>query len=117
MSLTLRIILIVGSVLSLILCYRKILQSKLRINESIGWILGSLLLIIISIFSNAIEWISVKLGFMAPVNFVFFTFIVFLLIQIFNYKIKISELNEKVKNLDHYIALKEKKDKDSKKGE
>ena len=118
MSITLRIILIISSILSLIFCYKRILQSKMKINESIGWIIGTILLIIMSIFSNVVEWISIKLGFLAPVNFVFFVFIIFLLIQIFNYKIKISELNEKVKNLDHYIALKENRDnKKTKRGE
>ena len=72
MSVTLRIILIIGSIASLILCFRKVEQSKLKINDSIGWIVGSVLLIFMSFFSDAVEWMSSKLGFMAPVNFVFF---------------------------------------------
>ena len=48
-----------------------------------------------------------KLGFMAPVNFVFLVIIGFLLIQTFIDNIKISTLNEKIKDLNHYIALKE----------
>ena len=65
-------------------------------------------IIIYKFVSSTVEWISSKLGFIAPVNFVFFSFIVFLLVQIFSYKIKISELNEKLKDIDHYLALKEK---------
>ena len=71
------------------------------------WMVGCLILILMSIFSNVVEWISVKLGFIAPVNFVFLTMIGFLLIQMFIYNIRISELNEKIKDLNHYIALKE----------
>lgn len=115
MSITLRILLVVGSIFSLIMCFKKFEQSKLKINDSIGWIVGCILLILMSIFSNAVVWISNKLGFMAPVNFVFFVFIVFLLVQIFSFNIKVSELNEKLKNLDHYIALKDYKDKKDKK--
>ena len=48
-----------------------------------------------------------KLGFIAPVNFVFLVVIGFLLIENFMNNLKISMLNEKVKNLNHYIALKE----------
>ncbi len=44
---------------------------------------------------------------MAPVNFVFIVVIGFLLIQAFIDNIKISTLNEKIKDLNHYIALKE----------
>ena len=110
MSLTLRIILIVGSVLSFILCIKKIKQAKLHVENSITWLAGSFLLILMSIFDNAVAWISAKLGFAAPVNFVFFVMIVVLLIKVFIDNMRISELNEKIKNLNHYIALKENKD-------
>ena len=96
-----------GSLLSFILCIKKVKQSKMRVADSIIWVIGSFLLILMSIFSNAVAWISAKLGFMAPVNFVFFVVIVFLLVENFLNNIKISMLNEKVKNLNHYIALEE----------
>lgn len=107
MSYILRLLLITCSVFALILCFKKIEQSKLKISDSIGWIIGCIILILMSVFSNIVIWLSSKLGFMAPVNFIFFTFIVFLIMQVFSYKIKISELNEKLKDIDHYIALKE----------
>lgn len=107
MSLTLRAILILCSILSFILCIRRIKQSKLKINNSVLWMLGSVLLVIMSIFSEGVEWISNKLGFIAPVNFVFLCIIAFLLVQAFIYNIKISLLNEKIKELNHHVALKE----------
>lgn len=107
MTLTLRIVLIVASLISFILCIRKIKQSKLQISDSIIWIIGSCVLILMSIFSSAVEWISIKLGFQAPVNFVFLFTIAFLLIEIFITNIKLSILNEKIKNLNHFLALNE----------
>lgn len=107
LTLTLRIFLIICSVLSFILCIRRIKQSKLKITNSVIWILGSIALIIMSIFYQGVEWISEKLGFVAPVNFVYLVIIAFLLIQTFIDNIRISTLNEKIKELDHYIALKE----------
>ena len=112
MSLTLRIILIVCSILAFILVVRKIKQSKLKVTDCIIWIIGSILLIFMSVFSNVVTWISEQLGFMAPVNFVFFVMIVFLLIEAFTHNMKVSLLNEKIKNLNHYIALKEKEEQD-----
>ena len=111
MSLTLRILLIVGSILVSIECLRKCLKSQLRVNETIRWVSGCAVLILMSIFSDAVSWISNKLGFISASNFVFFALIFFLLIQAFTYSIKISELNEKIKETNHYIALKEKKKK------
>ena len=107
MTVTLRGILIIASLFSCFLCIKRIKQSRLRVENSVVWMIGSILLIIMSIFYNAVEWISVKLGFIAPVNFVYLVVIVFLLIQSFVDNIRISTLNEKVKDLDHYIALKE----------
>lgn len=107
MSLTLRIILIVCSLMSFVLCVKRVKQSKIRVVDSIIWVIGTFILILMSIFSSVVEWISIKLGFMAPVNFVFLITIGFLLIESFISNMKISELNEKVKNLNHYIALKE----------
>lgn len=107
MTFTLRIILIICSLISFVLCIKKVKQSKMRVADSIIWVIGSFILILMSIFSGAIEWISDQLGFIAPVNFVFLVVIGFLLIETFISNIKIAVLNEKIKNLNHYIALKE----------
>ena len=116
MTLTLRIVLIIASLFSCFLCVKRIKQAKLRVENSVVWMIGSILLILMSIFYNAVEWISVKLGFMAPVNFVFLVVIFFLLIQTFIDNIRISTLNEKIKELDHYIALKEHSEKGKENG-
>ncbi|MEI3394908.1 MAG: DUF2304 domain-containing protein [Clostridia bacterium] len=107
MTITLRIILIILSVISFLLCVKKIKQSKLKVSNSITWLVGSILLILMSIFSHGVEYIANKLGFIAPVNFVFFVIITFLLIQNFIDNIRISTLSEKIKDLNHYIALTE----------
>lgn len=111
MSFILRIILIVCSLISFALCIKKVRQSKMRVADSIIWIIGSFVLILMSVFSEAVEWVAIKLGFIAPVNFVFLVVICFLLVESFISNLKISMLNEKVKNLNHYIALEEYKNK------
>ena len=111
MSITLRIILILGSLISFILCVKKIKQAKLKVENSIIWMLGSFVLILMASVDGAVGWIANKLGFMASVNFVFLIMIFFLLMQVFIDNMRMAELNEKVKNLDHYIALKENEEK------
>lgn len=105
MSITLRVILIICSFFAFILCIKKIKQSKLKVSNSVTWMFGSILLILMSIFANEVAWISEKLGFISPVNFVFLIIIAFLLIQTFIDNIRISALNEKIKDLSHYIAI------------
>ncbi len=107
MSITLRIILIICSIIAFLLSIMKIKQAKLKVVNSVIWMVGAILLIFMSLFSNVVEWISSSLGFIAPVNFVFLITIIFLLIEVFTDNIRISELNEKIKNLNHYIALSE----------
>lgn len=107
MNITLRILLIIASLFSCFLCVKRIKQAKLKVENSVIWMIGSIVLIFMSVFFNSVEWISNKLGFVAPVNFVFLVVIAFLLIQTFINNIKISTLNEKIKDLNHYIALKE----------
>ena len=109
MSVTLRVILIVGSFVSFLLCVTKIKQSKLKVENSVIWMLGSVLLIFMSIFSNVVEWLSHLLGFISPVNFVF------LLVQTFIDNIHITILNEKIKDLNHNIALERNEEKNAKK--
>ncbi len=115
MTITLRVILIVASLFSCFLCITKIKQAKLKVENSVIWMIGSIILIVMSVFFHGVEWISAKLGFIAPVNFVFLVVMVFLLIQTFINNIRISTLNEKIKELNHSVALKEYEEK--KKGE
>lgn len=115
MSITLRIILILCSILSFILCIKRIKQSKLKVTNSMIWMLGNLILILMSIFSEGVEWIAIKLGFIAPVNFVFLIIIAFLLIEVFINNVRITQLNEKIKELAHCIALKEAEEKSNEK--
>ena len=83
------------------------MQAKLKVENAIVWMLGSFLLIFMSIFSGVVEWCAKGLGFEAPVNFVFVIIIAFLLIEVYLNNLKITELNEKIKDVSHHIAIKE----------
>ncbi|MBM6879743.1 DUF2304 domain-containing protein [[Clostridium] spiroforme] len=108
MTLTLQILLIIISFITFLFVIMKIRKSQLNISDAVIWILMSLLLIIMSLFLPFIEKIAHVLGFISTSNFVFSMILFFLLIIVFSQTVKISLLNEKIKNLNHYIALKEK---------
>ena len=61
MTITLKIILIITSLFSCFLCIIRIKQAKLKVENSVVWLIGSIVLILMSIFYNIVEWISCKL--------------------------------------------------------
>ena len=107
MNVVLRIMLLLLSLIAFAFCIKNISKSKLKASNSVIWMVGSILLIIISLFPEIVVFLSKAFGFVAASNFVFFVMIIFLLIELFSADKRISELSEKVKELDHYIALKE----------
>lgn len=109
MTQTLQIILFTVSIITFIFVITKIRRSQLNIQDSVIWILLSVLLIIMSICLPFFDDLAHILGFISTSNFVFSLILFFLIIIVFIQTVKISVLNEKIKNLNHYIALKEEK--------
>lgn len=114
MTLTLQIVLLVVSIITFIFVITKIRRSQLNIQDAVIWILLSLLLIMMSMCLPFISSVAHLLGFIGTSNFVFTLILFFLIIIVFGQSVKISILNEKIKNLNHYIALREKDDKSHK---
>lgn len=112
MTITLNIVFLTVSIVTLIFVIMKVRKSQLAIVDAIAWILGAILLILISLFSGIVIKFANFLGFYSASNFILALFIFFLLLIVFMQNIKISMLNDKVKNLNHYLALEEKKKED-----
>jgi len=105
MSITLRIFLIVCSVLSVIYTMRKIQKAQLNIDDSIYWIVMSVLLLFMSIFPQAVEWAANLFGFMGVVNFVFFFMIFAVIVKLFQVSIDLSISKHRLNLLIRKIAL------------
>lgn len=108
MKLELQITFIIASILTIIYIIYKIRKHKLNIEETIIWFIWAFLLILISCFPKITIVISKWLGFQATSNFVLCLFIFFLYIVSFLQMIKISQLQEKNKNLIQKLSLREK---------
>lgn len=74
MSLGLRLVLIVASLITLIFISRKIRSSKVKLEDSIFWICFAVLIFLLSLFPEAFYFFSDVIGFQAPANFVFLFF-------------------------------------------
>lgn len=108
MSLVLRVLLIVGSLLTLWFMLRRIRSSELQIEDSLFWIAFSGLLLVISIFPQIVFWASRLLGIQSPINMVFLLVIFVLSVRVFTLTTRISQLDESVKRLAEELALRSK---------
>lgn len=109
MSIYLRIILVVISMLSMFNILKRVRKSKLQIEYSIFWIVFSILLILVAIFPQPMFTLAQILGIQSPANMVFLFVIFILLIKLFNMTIEVSQLQYKQQELVQKIALDENK--------
>ena len=109
MSIYLRIILVVISMLSMLNILKRVRKSKLQIEYSIFWIVFSILLILVAVFPQPMFVLAQILGIQSPANMVFLFVIFILLIKLFNMTIEVSQLQYKQQELVQKIALDEKK--------
>lgn len=112
----LQIVLILASLFTFIYLIRKIRKHKLNIDDSILWIIWSLVLLVLSLVPDLSKYLSKLLGFESTSNFILTTFIFFAYIMVFFQSIKISELKEKNKSLVQRLSIDNSKTK-NKKGE
>jgi len=109
-NLTLRVLLISGSLFTLVFMLYRIRASKAQIKDSVFWIFFSVLLLAFAVFPGVTRWFSLRLGFQSPINFVLLAVIFILVIQLFFLSMKISRLDAKLRELTQRIAI-DRKDK------
>ena len=105
MTTVLRVVLIIVSLLVFFVMMKKIRLAKVKIEDSMFWVLFALLLVVFSIFPGAADWLSDLVGTMSTANFIFMLMIFLLLIKNFAMSLRISQLETKVKELVQRIAL------------
>ena len=103
MTLLLRIVLIVASVLTTVLILRKIRQSKLQIEDSLFWIGFSFMLILFSVFPIVPTVLAELAGTYSTSNFIFL-FVIFLLISVEIVKYQLAACGIILDHADSNIA-------------
>lgn len=104
-SVQLQVILIIGCLFTYWYIIRKIKKSNVRIDDIIIWIIGLFILLIFSLFPNIPALLTQLIGVEAAVNTIFFIVIFFLFMMVFLLTVKVSQLQEKIKDLTHQLAL------------
>ena len=98
---------LIVSILTFIYIARKLKKSQLQVMDAFFWIAFSFVLMVIGIFPNIAIYFAEIVGIQSPVNFVYLVVIFLLLLRTFILTIRLSWLEEKVKNLVEEIAIRE----------
>ena len=113
----LRILLIVSSLLTVGYILSRIHKAKMRIQDSIFWIIFALIAVLLAIFPQIVYWMTSMLGIESPVNFVYLVFIFLAYIKLFSAVTKISALENKLNVLAYEEALRKHEEEEKRKRE
>lgn len=105
MTLTLRVVLVLVSLMTLLFVMRKVRSSKIRLEDSMAWLLFSGVLFVLSVFPGIFDFLAELAGVYSTVNFVFLFFIFVLLILCFSLNMKVSQMDTKIKELTQLLAI------------
>lgn len=108
LELNLQIMLVIGCILTYMYIIRTIRKANVRIDDIIIWVIGILTLFVFSVFPIIPAKLANLFNFISPSNFIFFALIFFLFVMVFSLTIKVSQQQEKIKELTHKIAIFEK---------
>lgn len=104
-----RILLIIGSIITAGYILRRVRQAKIQIEDTIFWLLFSAALLVLAFFPGIAYWAANLLGFMSPINFVYVVIIFLLLAKEFFMSVRISQMDSKIKVLAEQVALNQEK--------
>lgn len=111
MSIVLRVLLLVGSLLFLIYLVSNLRKSKMSIDMSVLWIVLSCLIVIMAIFPSPFITLIKLIGIESPVNGILIFFILALLLLVFYLFKKIAMVEFKLIELVQKIGIDEYKTK------
>lgn len=96
MSPTLRVLLVVASIFTVIWILWQIRKFKVKMEDAIFWTFFAFILLILAIFPEISFWLSRLLGFISPANLIYLVVIFLLVEKIFTLSIVVSQLEEKI---------------------
>ena len=107
MSIALRVILIITSVITLVYVIRKLKKSQLQIVDVFFWLVFSLGILILGIFPSIAIYYADLIGIISPANFVFLFLIFLLILRVFLLNMRTSKLESRLSDLVQEIAIRE----------
>ena len=105
MSMMLRGLLIVGSLLTAFYVLRRVRRSRMRTEDSVFWLLFSLILVIMGLLPDLVTSLADWMGVMSAANLVFLIVIFFLIMKLFLMDQPISVLQRQVTETAQQVAI------------
>lgn len=105
MSNTLRLVLLLAAVITVVWILRKIYKCKVKLSDAIFWFCMALILAVLGIIPEIAYWCAGIIGIQTPVNFIFLMIIALLMEKLFTLSIVVSQLEDKLTVLSAEIAL------------
>lgn len=115
MSIQLQLVLIIGSALFLIITVYHIRSSSLETGQSIRWFVGAVILLLLALFPDVVQYVSRWAGVEVPSNLIFMIMIAYLLVTSLSLSASISKEHAKTRKLVQDIAILEKRVKEMEK--
>ena len=112
MTLLFRIILLAVCLFTYFFLHHSIKKERMRIEESIFWLILSLLLLVFSIFPGIPDILAGLLGIYSTANFLFLFVIFILLLRLFYVNAALGKLEERVKTLVQNEALRDRRERE-----
>ena len=112
MTLLFRIILLAVCLFTYFFLHHSIKKEKMRIEESIFWLILSLLLLVFAIFPGIPDILARLLGIYSTANFLFLFVIFILLLRLFYVNAALGKLEERVKTLVQNEALRDRRERE-----
>lgn len=104
-----RLLLVLGSFLTLLFVLRRVRQAKVQIEDSIFWLFFSVFLLLLSLFPEFTTLVAKRFGFVSEINVVYLSIIFLLLTKLFFLSMRISRLDSTLRDLTQRVALDEEK--------
>ena len=105
MSATLRVVLMLSAVITIVWILRKIYKCKVKLKDAIFWFCIAAFLAVFGIAPEIAYWCAELIGIQTPVNFIFLFIIALMLEKLFTLSIIVSQLEDKITVLSAEVAL------------
>jgi hypothetical protein len=109
MSTRFRILLIILLFIVFGLLIKQIRNKKLQLQYSMNWMSMLIVILIVAIFPDLLNWLSSICGVELPINIVFFLGFCFILIIVYGLTSTVSKLSNENKQLAQRVALLDKR--------
>ena len=110
MSNTLRAVLMLAALITVVWILRKIYKCKVKLGDAIFWFCMAIILAVLGIVPEIAYWCAEMIGIQAPVNFIFLFVLAMVIEKLFTLSIIVSQLQDKVTVMSAEMAIRSHKE-------